>query len=355
MQLVRQNEKNITKWCRVDVSRSGHDRGSGPHRPACVVLAALLVAAVGSGCASGSGGQVSDTEYRDRPPAGNPGANPEPNPGVTPGPNPAAGHPGGPGRRTGRGGAPDGAHENAKLAPAVRAALAKKWGLDRTPLIAPRPPAVKPRITTREGFEVKGGDDSLPPVFTTVPTKDRVVFLTMDDGSEKDPELLQMMDELDIPYSAFLSDYEVSDNYGYFGEAQRLGVTINNHTLNHPYLPGLSYDEQEREICHSQEIIEKKFGKRPTLFRPPYGNYNGDTLRIAQSCGIKAVPLWNAEAFPDHMEWREEDEDLHPGDIILTHFRGRDEWDGSMADLVRAVMKTVTDRGYAVARLEDYV
>ncbi|WP_406013600.1 polysaccharide deacetylase family protein [Streptomyces sp. NBC_00984] len=323
-------------------------RGSGGHRPACAVLAALLVAAVGSGCASGSGGQGGgEAEHRERPAAGNPG--PEA------GTNPAAGHPGGSGQGAGRARVPGDAHENAQLTPAVRARLAKKWGLDRPPLIAPRPPAVKPRITTREGFEVKGDDDSLPPVFTTVPTKDRVVFLTMDDGSEKDPELLQMMDELDIPYSAFLSDYEVSDNYGYFGEAQRLGVTLNNHTLNHPYLPGLSHAEQKREICDEQDIIEKQFGKRPRLFRPPYGNYNGDTLRIAKSCGIKAVPLWNAEAFPDHMEWREEDQDLHPGDIILTHFRGRAEWDGSMADLVRAVMKTVTDRGYAVARLEDYV
>ncbi|MGW1841001.1 polysaccharide deacetylase family protein [Streptomyces sp. NPDC001966] len=351
MQLVRQNEKNTTKRSQSGLPRSGRDRGSGAHRPACAVLAALLVAAVGSGCASGAGEQAGDIEHRDRPLAGNPGANPE----LTPGSNPAAGHPGGPGQRPGQGRAPGGAHENAQLAPAVRAALAKKWGLEETPLIAPPPPAVKPRITTREGFEVKGGDDSLPPVFTTVPTKDRIVFLTMDDGSEKDPELLQMMDELDIPYSAFLSDYEVSDNYGYFTEAQRLGVTLNNHTLNHPYLPGLSYDEQEREICRQQETIEKQFGKRPVLFRPPYGNYNGDTLRIAQSCGIRAVPLWNAEAFPDHMEWREEDQDLHPGDIILTHFRGRGEWGGSMTDLVRAVMKTVTDRGYAVARLEDYV
>lgn len=335
-----------TKRSGSAVLGSGRRRRPGGHRPACAVLVALLVAAAGSGCASGSGAQPGDTGRRDRPAAGHPGGEPAP--------DPAAGHPGGPGRLAGQDRAPGG-HENAKFGPAVRAALAKKWGLGKAPLIAPRPPAVKPRITTREGFEVKGGDDSLPPVFTTVPTKDRVVFLTMDDGSEKDPELLQMMDELDIPYSAFLSDYEVSDNYGYFGEAQRLGVTLNNHTLNHPYLPGLSYAGQKREICGQQEIIEKQFGKRPRLFRPPYGNYNGDTLRIAKSCGIKAVPLWNAEAFPDHMEWREEDQDLHPGDIILTHFRGRAEWDGSMADLVRAVMKTVTDRGYAVARLEDYV
>lgn len=78
--------------------RSGRGRGSGAHRPVCAVLAALLVAAVGSGCVSGSGGQPGDTEHRDRPLAGNPGSNPELNPAATPGTNPAAGHPGGPGQ-----------------------------------------------------------------------------------------------------------------------------------------------------------------------------------------------------------------------------------------------------------------
>ncbi|MGP3632952.1 polysaccharide deacetylase family protein [Streptomyces sp. 24-1644] len=237
---------------------------------------------------------------------------------------------------------------------AARVAAAKKWGLAKIPLTAPEPPAVKPRITTRKGFEVTGGD-ALPPVFTTVPTKERIVFLTMDDGAEKDPALLRMMTELDIPYSAFLSDYVVNEDYGYFKKMQARGVVLSNHTLNHRYMPGLSYAEQEREICGQQDMMAKHFGKRPTLFRPPYGNYNRDTLRIAKSCGIKAVPLWASEAFPDHMEWREWDRDLHPGDIILTHFRGREDWKGSMPDMIRRVMKTVTDKGYAVARLEDYV
>ena len=212
---------------------------------------------------------------------------------------------------------------------------------------------MKPHITTRKGFEVEGGDATLPPVFTTVPTKERIVFLTIDDGSDKDPELLRMMSELKIPYSAFVTDDLVSDDYGYFRDMRARGVSVNNHTLSHRYLPGLSRAEQQKEICGAQDRIEKHIGKRPTLFRPPYGNYNRDTLLVARSCGITAVPLWSAEAFPDHMEWR--DGDLHPGDIILTHFRGKAAWNGSMADLVRRVMKTVTEEGYAVARLEDYV
>ncbi|MGW7364210.1 polysaccharide deacetylase family protein, partial [Streptomyces sp. NPDC054841] len=239
-------------------------------------------------------------------------------------------------------------------AQAARAAAAKRWGLKETPLAAPPPPAKKPRIATRKGFEVDD-PDGLPPVFTTVPTNRKVVFLTIDDGAEKDPELLEMMSELQIPYSAFLTDYVVRDDYGYFRKMQDSGVALHNHTLNHRYLPGLSYAKQKKEICGQQAILEEQYGERPRLFRPPYGNYNEDTLRAAKKCGIKAVPLWAAEAFPDHMEWREPDRDLHPGDIILTHFRGKDVWKGSMADMVRNVMKIVTAQGYAVARLEDYV
>ncbi|WP_438947326.1 polysaccharide deacetylase family protein [Streptomyces griseus] len=314
-----------------------------PHRKVCGVLVALLIGAAASGCGDRPhGGAVVGRE----PAAGEPGA--------------AAGQPG-PVAAEAEAAAAARAKAEAvaeaarlKRQQAARVAAARKWGLAKVPLTAPPPPARKPHITTREGFEVEGGED-LPPVFTTVPTEERIVFLTMDDGAEKDPELLRMMSELKIPYSAFLSDYEVKDDYGYFADMQARGVTLSNHTLSHPYLPGLSAEEQRREICGSQDRIEKQFGKRPTLFRPPYGNYNGDTLRIAASCGIRAVPLWASEAFPDHMEWREWDRDLHPGDIILTHFRGRGEWGASMADMIRNVMRTVTAKGYAVARLEDYV
>ncbi|BAU85503.1 hypothetical protein SLA_4619 [Streptomyces laurentii] len=256
-------------------------------------------------------------------------------------------------------GAPDAAGalgsytERVRAQRAARVAAARKWGLDKPPIDAPEPPSVKPRITTRKGFETDGEDR--PPVFTTVPTDQRVVFLTIDDGSEKDPDLLRMMSELKIPYSAFLSDYLVKTDYGYFKKMQSEGVTLNNHTLTHPYLPGLDYEDQRREICDMQDLIQKRFGKRPELFRPPYGNYNDDSLRAAKSCGVKAVPLWAAEAFPDHMEWREWDEDLHPGDIILTHFRGKGDWPGTMPDMIRKVMKVLTDKGYAVAKLEDYV
>ncbi|MGW5846886.1 polysaccharide deacetylase family protein [Streptomyces sp. NPDC055254] len=315
MQLVGQTE---------DIAQQGHRYAAVPRGRFGVALAALLVAALGTACGSGGSGAPDKAEKAKaaKEAAGAAGALSQ--------------------------------AEKVKAAQQARIAAAKKWGLVKLPLTAPAAPKEKPEITTREGFEVDD-QENLPPVFTTVPTEDKVVFLTIDDGSEKDPEFLRMMQELKIPYTAFLSDYVVRDNYPYFKRMQAAGVTLNNHTLNHRYMPALSYEKQRQEICGQQDTMQKQFGKRPTLFRPPYGNYNEDTLRAAKSCGIKAVPLWNAEAFTNRMDYREWDRDLHPGDIILTHFRGREDWKGTMPDMIRHVMKTVTDKGYAVARLEDYL
>ncbi|MGV9278987.1 polysaccharide deacetylase family protein [Streptomyces griseosporeus] len=327
MRVVVQNDENgaAVGW-----------RGRGPgRRPRGAVrcgLGLLVAAALASGCVQGGG---SDADVR--PALGQQQSSSAP---------PAAG-----------------AHaellggEKAEKAEkAARVAAARRWGLARVPLVAPAPPAKKPRITTRDGFEVDDHEElGLPPVFTTIPTKKKIVFLTIDDGAEKDPAFLRMMRDLKIPYSAFLSNYLVKDDYGYFRKMQDTGVVLNNHTLHHPYLPGLSYAEQKREICGMQDVIEKRYGRRPTLFRPPYGNYNQDTLRAAKACGIKYAPLWDEEVFVDHWEYREWDQDLHPGDIVLSHFRGRDDWKGTMPDMIRRFLKKVTDKGYAVARLEDYL
>ncbi|MEU6662190.1 polysaccharide deacetylase family protein [Streptomyces sp. NPDC046821] len=315
-------------------------------------LAVLAACAVASGCASsdGSGGSRGSSDSGGSHASGGGGGSagsPAAGPAAVPGQQP----PKGPPARSLN------SYEGKLLAAqAARAAAAKKWGLDAPPLAAPPAPAEKPLIKPRKGFEVHGQDElDLPPVFTTVPTKDKVVFLTIDDGSNKDPAFLRMMSDLKIPYTAFLTNESVEDDYGYFRKMQARGITLNNHTLTHPYLPGLSYEGQKREICGMQDIMEEQFGERPLLMRPPFGNFNQDTLRAAKACGIEYAPIWNEEAFVDHFEWREEDKQLRPGDIILTHFRGPDEWKGTMPDMVRRLMKYVTSKGYAVAKLEDYL
>lgn len=235
-----------------------------------------------------------------------------------------------------------------------RVAAAAEWDLDRAPLLAPPPPGPgeKPELETEPGHLSGRG---LPPVITRVPTDEKVVFLTIDDGAEKDPELLKMLRDLQIPVTGFLSDYVARDDYDYFRRAHDEGADIHNHSINHREMPSLSYAEQRREICRQQDVLAREIGERPTLFRPPYGAYDRDTLRAAAECGVEVVPLWAAEAFPDRIEWARPDLRLHSGDIILTHFRGPAEWDGTMTDMLRRVLDTVTRQGFALARLDDYL
>ena len=329
MRLVRQNDLKSAK--RASFWRG---RGSGGIRGGVAVLAASGIV---SGCA-GSGAEEA--------PAGRRGTA-----------GPAHGQERGqrpldaPGAR-----ALDAYAGKLRRAHAARVAAAKRWGLAEVPLLAPAPPAEKPVPRTRKGFEVDGHEeDGLPPVFTTVPTRHKILFLTIDDGAEKDPAFLRMMSELRIPYTAFLSDYLIKEDYGYFARMRDRGDALGNHTLHHRHLPALSYAAQKREICGMQDVLEKRYGKRPTLFRPPYGSYDRDTLRAAKSCGIEAVPLWNEEVFVDRWDYRERDRELRPGDIVLSHFRGKSDWNGTMPDMVRRFLNLATAEGYAVARLEDYL
>lgn len=320
--------------CRIGTGLSGrrHRRGTRTG-----LLAAVCLTAVLAGCAGPA------APSKPAPDAGAPGkvgAAPEAAPLLLPG---AA-------RQEEEAGSAAAARQAETAGAALEAA--QRWGLDHPPLKAPPRPATRAALTPVQGVKLK---DGRPPVVFRVPTEDKVVFLTVDDGYEKDPEFSRMAKELGIPLSAFLSDYLVRDNYGYYRDLHQQGVEINNHTINHRNLKVLDYETQRQEICNQQDQLEQQIGVRPRLFRPPYGEYNDDTLRAAASCGVQAVPLWNEEAFPDHMEWRYDDRKLHSGDIILTHFRGVSDWKATMPDLLRKVVNDVTAAGFSLGRLDDYL
>ncbi|MER7701334.1 polysaccharide deacetylase family protein [Kitasatospora sp. NPDC097605] len=306
------------------------------------MVAAVCLAAVVAGCGGpGAGGAAPSAERTGASAAADRGVpRPAAAPLVLPGPARAEEE--------------AGSEAVARKAAAARAALetAARWGLARPPLPAPPRPASRPELFAAQGVKLA---DGLPPVVYRVPTDERIVFLTVDDGAEKDPEFNRMAAELGIPLSTFVADYLARSDYGYFRRLAAQGDAVNNHTINHRNLKVLGYATQREEICRQQDQLEEQIGVRPRLFRPPYGEYNEDTLRAAASCGIEAVPLWNEEAFPDRVEYRYEDQRLHPGDIILTHFRGTDLWPGTMPDLLRKVVDEVTAQGFALARLDDYL
>ncbi|MGP3940256.1 polysaccharide deacetylase family protein [Streptomyces sp. 6N106] len=226
----------------------------------------------------------------------------------------------------------------------------RRWGLDRPLERPPAPPAVKPALG-RSGPQQWG----LPPVVRRVPTDQRVVFVTIDDGIEKDPRFVEQARELGLPFTGFLTDNVIGDHYDYFDELRRLGNPMENHTLTHPSLAGMAYDDQVREICGQRDVLWNHFGQQPRLFRPPFGEYDETTLRAAGFCGARTVVLWRAEMETHGLAYRSGDH-LLPGDIILAHFRGPEQLEGqSMTDWITELVRAIQAQGFTIGRLEDYV
>ncbi|MFJ9693553.1 polysaccharide deacetylase family protein [Kitasatospora sp. NPDC101183] len=244
--------------------------------------------------------------------------------------------------------APTGAATTPGAAPGgADAAAWAKWNLK--PLApAPAPPADKPIKLEKSGPV---------PVFSDVKTSDKVVFITIDDGAEKDPKFVEMLTDLKVPISMFLTRDIVKNDYGYFKPLQALGNHVQNHTVDHPVMSKISPEKQKSEVCDAQSALAEHYGTAPLLFRPPFGDgANTPTLNSAvQQCGPRAVVLWRESMQIHDMQYQSGDK-LKNGDIILAHFRGPKELKGStMTQMFGELLARIQEQGFSVARLEDYI
>ncbi|MEU2439324.1 polysaccharide deacetylase family protein [Streptomyces rubradiris] len=226
----------------------------------------------------------------------------------------------------------------------------RHWGLAR-PLARPpvHPARPFPRPQVRPARPPAGHPAATaPPVIDHVPTRDPVVFLTYDDGAERDPRFVDMVRALRLPVTLFLTDSAAASGHRRFARLRALGAGIGNHALGHRAPAGLSYEEQRAEICGQQDRLRARLGVRPRLFRPPYGSYDPTTLRAAADCGISAVVLWRTALAPAGLTRR-----LAPGDIVLVD--PGESGDVPLCERTARVLGAAQERGLTAARLEDYL
>jgi peptidoglycan/xylan/chitin deacetylase (PgdA/CDA1 family) len=213
---------------------------------------------------------------------------------------------------------------------------------------APAPAAVKLITLSASG----------PAMFSHVPMIDKVVFVTIDDGIEKDPQLIQMVKDFQIPITICLADVLIRDDYAYFEKLYETGyISIQNHTVTHPLdMPGLPASRQLYEISGQQEKLRKEYGVTPYIFRPPGGNYGATTIASASEAGLKGLMLWKETMQITDMDYQTPAHRLKPGDIILCHFRGPAQLHGeTMTHMMTRLYKHIQAQGFTVADVTKYV
>ncbi|WP_245718768.1 polysaccharide deacetylase family protein [Micromonospora rhizosphaerae] len=211
--------------------------------------------------------------------------------------------------------------------------------MERIPRFPAPPPPTKlvlPRTPDSAAFQFE------------IPTTDKVAFLTIDDGTVPHPWALPLLQAANVPVTLFLTTNTIRDHIEYFRALQQAGAVIESHTVSHPQLTTLGYERQKYELCHAADQLGEWYGQRPTLFRPPYGEKNADTLRAAWSCGLLAGFNWRESARNRGVAYQRPDHRVHAGDIILMHFRA------TFPDDFVAALRAIKAAGLTPAALGDY-
>jgi peptidoglycan/xylan/chitin deacetylase (PgdA/CDA1 family) len=209
----------------------------------------------------------------------------------------------------------------------------------RPPRALPVPPRARP-LTLAVGRSA--------PALSRLPITDKVVFLGIDDGNVRDPAVLDQLDRYRLPFTVFLTMGPAQADPAFWRRAVAAGGTIQSHTLTHPDLTRLGGSSLRNEVCGTIEAYTALGGRRPTLFRPPYGKVNDAVRRQAAECGYRAVIMWQGSTNNGRLTMQDGG-GLQPGDILLLH------WRDTLAADIDDVVARCRQEGFTVGRLEDYL
>jgi len=126
------------------------------------------------------------------------------------------------------------------------------------------------------------------------PPRIRHAVLTFDDGPYEGAtqDLLAVLQREEVPATFFLVGKDAVSNRAATAALVDAGMEIASHSAAHRRLTELSGDEQREEIAGGKRLVEEAAGVSVRYFRPPHGDFNLASLKIAQASD-QIVSLWN--------------------------------------------------------------
>lgn len=142
-------------------------------------------------------------------------------------------------------------------------------------------------------------------------------------GNEDTQELIDIFDRYGIKVTFFV----VGDWVDKYPESVKAlhdaGHEVMNHSKDHAHFNSLSADQIISDITACNEKIQAITGETPTLFRPPYGEYDDHVVSTVRSMGMEPIQ-WDV----DSLDWKElpaseisqrVTSKVQPGSIVLFH------------------------------------
>lgn len=176
------------------------------------------------------------------------------------------------------------------------------------------------------------------------------VAVTFDDGpSAFTASVLDALAARDSVATFFVLGQNAAGAGGILSRMTAEGNEVENHTWNHPNLTELTPEQVSAQIRDTSRVVEQGSGRPVRVFRPPYGEYTGETLAAA---GMAAI-LWDV----DTHDYQRPSEDVliaravdapRAGSIVLMH-----DIHETTARATPAIIDGLLDRGFSLVTVEQ--
>jgi peptidoglycan/xylan/chitin deacetylase (PgdA/CDA1 family) len=157
------------------------------------------------------------------------------------------------------------------------------------------------------------------------------VALTFDDGPNPvyTPQILAILQRFGVQATFFCIGFEIRDHPDVVQQERAAGMTIGNHSWDHPTSPPFRDLSPQRTRSEMQQATDAlhALGVDPYVFRPPGGTFDDEEVAIAGQLGMRVV-LWSV----DPQDWRSDAtpkgiaknvlSHVHAGSIVIMHDGG---------------------------------
>jgi peptidoglycan/xylan/chitin deacetylase (PgdA/CDA1 family) len=182
---------------------------------------------------------------------------------------------------------------------------------------------------------------------------DHAIALTFDDGPSREntPRILDVLEREGVPATFFVLGERAEKMPDLVTEIDDRGHEIGNHTWSHGSLRSMWASQIEDELRRTGDAVFAAIGRRPALFRPPFGRYAPSALPIVGALGMNVV-LWSV----DGEDWERDPEAIAQlvvrqagaGDIVLLHDRT-----ATTAAALPAIIRGLRARGFRLVTVSE--
>ena len=175
-------------------------------------------------------------------------------------------------------------------------------------------------------------------------------------GNEDTSKILEILKKHNVKVTFFMTGGWVESYPDDVKAILADGHDLGNHSENHKNMSQLSDSECEEELMEVHRKVQELTGYEMFLFRPPYGDYDNDVIKVAKKCGYYPIQ-WDV----DSLDWKDygvdsiiktvtEHKHLGNGSIILCHNGAK-----FTAQALDTLITTLEKKGYEFVPISELI